>query len=181
MSSLASDADPLRATADATWKALERIVDPCSKAVGAPVGLVSMGLVLDVSVRGAPGAATVNVELGVTEPGCMMQGIFSAAAEREIRALPGVADVVVRIDHGHVWDPDAHVRRISRGACEGESGAEGPRRAEAHPCRSAKIASGSNALTMNCPPSTISEIFRSTARLESRYASSGLRSYRPPR
>ena len=48
----------------------------------------------------------MNVELGVTEPGCMMQGIFSATAEREIRALPGVADVVVRIDHGHVWDPD---------------------------------------------------------------------------
>ena len=65
-----------------------------------------MGLVLDVSVSGAPGAAVVSVELGITEPGCMMQGIFSATAEREIRALPGVADVVVRIDHGHVWDPD---------------------------------------------------------------------------
>ena len=106
MSGSASDADPLRATADATWRVLERIIDPCSKAVGAPVGLVSMGLVLDVSVSGAPEAAIVNVELGITEPGCMMQGVFSAAAERQIRALPGVADVVVRIDHGYVWDPD---------------------------------------------------------------------------
>jgi metal-sulfur cluster biosynthetic enzyme len=66
-----------------------------------------MGLVLDVSVSGTPGAATVHVKLGVTEPGCMMQGIFSAAAERAIRALPGVIDVVVSIDHGYVWDPDA--------------------------------------------------------------------------
>ena len=106
MSGLASETDQLHATADAIWKVLEGIVDPCSRAVGAPAGLVSMGLVLDVSVSGTPGAAIVNVTLGITEPGCMMQGIFSAAAEREIRALAGVADVVVRIDHGHVWDPD---------------------------------------------------------------------------
>ena len=106
MSGHASDTDRLRATADAIWKVLEAIVDPCSKAVGAPVGLVSMGLVLDVSVSGAPEAAIVNVQLGITEPGCMMQGIFSATADREIRELPGVADVVVRIDHGYVWGPD---------------------------------------------------------------------------
>ena len=105
MSGSASESHLLRETADATWKVLEGIVDPCSTAVGAPVGLVSLGLVLDVSVHGAPGAAIVNVELGITEPGCMMQGIFSATAEREIRALPGVTDVIVNIDHGHVWDP----------------------------------------------------------------------------
>ena len=95
MSGSASESHLLRETADATWKVLEGIVDPCSKAVGAPVGLVSLGLVLDLSVHGAPGAAIVNVKLGITEPGCMMQGIFSATAAREIRALPGVADVVV--------------------------------------------------------------------------------------
>ena len=87
-------------------KVLEGVIDPCSQAAGAPVGLVSMGLVRDVSVTGPPGAAIVNVELGITEPGCIMQGIFSAAAEREIRLLPGVADVGVRIDHAYVWDPD---------------------------------------------------------------------------
>lgn len=107
MTGCASDADPLRATAEATRTVLEEIVDPCSRAVGAPAGLVSMGLVLDVSVSGTPGAAIVNVKLGITEPGCLMQGIFTAAAERAIRALPGVIDVNVRIDHGHVWDPDA--------------------------------------------------------------------------
>jgi metal-sulfur cluster biosynthetic enzyme len=103
----ASDADPLRATADATRTALEGIVDPCSRAIGAPAGLVSMGLVLDVSVSGTSEAAVVDVKLGITEPGCMMQGIFSATAEDAIRALPGVVDVVVSIDHGYVWDPDA--------------------------------------------------------------------------
>ena len=108
MTDCASDADPLRPTADAARTALEGVVDPCSRAVGAPAGLVSMGLVLDVSVSGAPGAAIVKVELGVTEPGCMMQGIFSAAAEHAIRLLPGVDDDV-RIDQAFVWDPDAMV------------------------------------------------------------------------
>ena len=106
VSGAASAADPLREAADATLKVLEGIVDPCSQAAGAPAGLVSMGLVRDVSVSGAPGAAIVSVELGITEPGCMMQGIFAATAEREIRELPGVAAVAVRIDHGYVWAPD---------------------------------------------------------------------------
>jgi metal-sulfur cluster biosynthetic enzyme len=132
VSGCASDADPIRATADATRTVLEGIVDPCSRAVGAPAGLVSMGLVLDVSVSGTPGAAIVNVKLGVTEPGCMMQGIFSAAAERAIRALPGVIDVVVRIDHGYVWDPDAmtaaYRARLSRVRAERTLRAEQRRR-----------------------------------------------------
>ena len=65
-----------------------------------------MGLVLDVSVSGRPGAAIVHVSLGLTEPGCMMQGLFAATAEREIRALPGVRSVTVDIDHEHIWSPD---------------------------------------------------------------------------
>ena len=83
----------------------------------------------------------MNVELGITEPGCMMQGIFSAAAEREIRALPGVADVVVRIDHGHVWDPDdmAADYRLRLAKLRAE-------RRRVNPLRPVKIASGSNAL-----------------------------------
>lgn len=99
------DSDPARVAVDTIWKVLESIIDPCSRAVGAPSGLVSMGLVLEVSVEGAPGAAIVNVRLGITEPGCMMQGIFSATADREIRALPGVAEVDVHIDHEYVWSP----------------------------------------------------------------------------
>ena len=106
MNRAAGNADPLRETVDATWNVLEGIIDPCSRGAGAPVGLVSLGLVRDVSISGAPGAAIVNVELGITEPGCMMQGIFSTTAEREIRALPGVAHVAVHIDHGYVWDPE---------------------------------------------------------------------------
>ena len=50
VSGAASDADPLRETTDAILKVLEGIIDPCSQAAGAPVGLVSMGLVRDVSV-----------------------------------------------------------------------------------------------------------------------------------
>jgi hypothetical protein len=76
-----------------------------------------MGLVLDLSVSGTPVAAIVNVNLGITEPG--MQRIFSATAERAIRALPGVIDVAASIDHGYVWDPDA-VTAVPGGAARAE-------------------------------------------------------------
>lgn len=93
-------------TEGAIREILEGITDPCSVAAGAPVGLVSMGLLLNVSITGPPEAAVVRVELGITEPGCLMAGIFSTTAEREIRALPHVAEVEVRVDHGHLWDPN---------------------------------------------------------------------------
>ncbi len=55
---------------------LEAIVDPCSIASGAPAGLVSMGLVGDVTIRMTEREAEVDVVLFLTEPGCMMGAFF---------------------------------------------------------------------------------------------------------
>jgi metal-sulfur cluster biosynthetic enzyme len=94
-----------RATREAVWDVLEHIVDPCSAAVGAPTGLASLGLVRDVRVEGPAAAASVAVTLCITEPGCLMGGVFKTTAERELSRLPGVASVSVEVDHGHIWEP----------------------------------------------------------------------------
>ena len=86
---------------------LETIVDPCSVAAGARAGLVSMGLVGEVTIEARAAGAHVGVTLFVTEPTCLMGAIFEAAAERELGALPGVGSVAVRTDRARLWTPDA--------------------------------------------------------------------------
>jgi len=86
---------------------LETIADPCSVAAGARAGLVSMGLVGEVTIEARSAGAHVDVTLFVTEPTCLMGAIFEAAAERELAALPGVGSVAVRTDRAHLWTPDA--------------------------------------------------------------------------
>jgi metal-sulfur cluster biosynthetic enzyme len=92
---------------EAIRASLEGIVDPCSRAMGAPAGLVSLGLVREVEVdQEAASGTRVRVTLCLTEPGCLMGALFLETAQRQLAELPGVAEVDVRIDHGHVWDPD---------------------------------------------------------------------------
>jgi len=87
------------------YRALETIVDPCSQAMGAPAGLVSLGLVKEVEIEERPGRkASVRVTLCITEPGCLMAAVFQEAAQRKLSSLPGVDEVEVLVDHGHVWD-----------------------------------------------------------------------------
>ncbi len=91
---------------DAIWASLETIVDPCSRAMGAPAGLVSLGLVRDVEISQEPeSGASVRVTLCLTEPGCLMGAVFQETVQRQLAELPNVAEVDVRIDYGHVWDP----------------------------------------------------------------------------
>jgi len=90
----------------AIWSRLEAIVDPCSRASGAPAGLVSMGLVGGVTVDERPDGAHVDVTLYITEPGCIMGALFQLTAERDLIELPGVTQVKVGIDYSHVWGPE---------------------------------------------------------------------------
>jgi metal-sulfur cluster biosynthetic enzyme len=99
----AETATPLRETVTAC---LEEVVDPCSAASGAPAGLISMGLVLDVEIEEVAAGARVRVDLCITEPGCMMAALFQIAVQRRLADLPGVAEADVRVDHGHVWSPE---------------------------------------------------------------------------
>ncbi len=92
---------------EAVREVLESIVDPCSEAMGAPAGLISLGLVRNVEIDESPTQGThLRVDLCITEPGCLMAAIFKETAERELSTLPGVNSIEVRVDYGHVWDPD---------------------------------------------------------------------------
>jgi metal-sulfur cluster biosynthetic enzyme len=87
-------------------RALETIVDPCSRAMGAPGGLISLGLVRSIEVeKGDAKGSRVRVTLCLTEPGCLMGALFQETAQRLVTELPGVTEADVRIDHGHVWEP----------------------------------------------------------------------------
>lgn len=87
-------------------RTLNAIVDPCSATAGAPAGLVDMGLVRSLEVRDGAEGATVKVEIGVTEPGCLMGFPFAREAEKLLSGLPGVVGVEVALDHAHDWKPE---------------------------------------------------------------------------
>jgi metal-sulfur cluster biosynthetic enzyme len=63
---------------------LERIVDPCSASFGHPIGLVGMGMIERLDVRGG----TVAVLLLPTFPNCMFRGVFEEEIEKRLLALP---------------------------------------------------------------------------------------------
>lgn len=85
--------------------ALDRVVDPCSNAMGAPLGLHEMGLAHDVSLDVA--ARAVRVTMRVTSPCCAYGPAMAVAAQRELAALDGIDVATVEIDHGAVWVPTA--------------------------------------------------------------------------
>jgi metal-sulfur cluster biosynthetic enzyme len=84
-------------------RTLDTIIDPCSAAAGAPVGIVSMGLLRELSIRSGPDGASVRVTLGLTEPTCLMGYAFVPQARALLRALPGVAAVEVRLAPNAGW------------------------------------------------------------------------------
>jgi metal-sulfur cluster biosynthetic enzyme len=87
------------------WTTLNTIVDPCSRAAGAPAGIAEMGLVRQLEVQQSPAGARIQVVIGVTEPGCLMGAAFVNDACKLLRALPGVAEVRVRLDQAFDWTP----------------------------------------------------------------------------
>jgi metal-sulfur cluster biosynthetic enzyme len=85
---------------------LEAIVDPCSAAANLPAGLVSMGLVREISVDERSDGVHARVTLCITEPGCMMGAIFQVNVKQALEALPEIVDAEVEVDYGYVWGPD---------------------------------------------------------------------------
>ena len=88
------------------WTTLNTIVDPCSRAAGAPAGIAEMGLVRQLEIHHSPGGASIRVVIGVTEPGCLMGAAFVNDARKLLRELPGVAEVHVSMDHAFDWTPE---------------------------------------------------------------------------
>ncbi len=95
------DGRPGRADDAAIAAALEDVVDPCSMAQGTPLSLPAMGLVRGWALSDAGGLV---LDVAVTAPGCGYLGVFADAAARALAPLPGVREVVVRLDAALVWD-----------------------------------------------------------------------------
>lgn len=82
-------------------RAIELIVDPCSRALDRPIGLVGMGMIAVLDER----AGRVEVEVLPTFPTCMFRGVIEEEIEARIRALPWVKSVAVRFASAdRVWD-----------------------------------------------------------------------------
>ena len=83
--------------------ALDRVVDPCSNALGEPLGLREMGLTSTVDIDESRGSVAVTMRL--TSPCCSYGPTMALAAERELHAVSGVRSATVTIDHSAVWTP----------------------------------------------------------------------------
>jgi metal-sulfur cluster biosynthetic enzyme len=87
-------------------RVLNEIIDPCSRAAGAPASLIDMGLVRALETEtAADGSVTVRVCIGITEPGCLMGGPFVVEARRRLAAIDGVGSLDVSMDHQMDWTP----------------------------------------------------------------------------
>lgn len=78
---------------------LDQIVDPCSEARGTDISIVEMGLLKSIEIDGE----TVQVELRITSPSCMMVGYFIEQIEDRVGNLPGVKEVSLETDAGLSW------------------------------------------------------------------------------
>lgn len=85
---------------------LNAIIDPCSEAAGAPVGLVDMGLVRDVELTVTDDGVAAHVVIGVTEIGCIMAAPFLHDAQRRLDELEDLATVEVVQDQAFDWVPE---------------------------------------------------------------------------
>ena len=92
----------------AVEKALHGVVDPCSKALGSPMDIVTMGLVERIDI--ADGRVTVTIIL--TDPNCFFFGQIEQFVSDVLKELPGVTGVDVEISHTTLWSPDRIRTRI---------------------------------------------------------------------
>jgi len=85
----------------AVMAALDTIVDPCSRGLGRPVGLVGMGMVERLEI----GDDAVRVTVLPTFPTCLFRGVIEAEIEGRVGALDWCRTVSVQFaDTETVWD-----------------------------------------------------------------------------
>jgi metal-sulfur cluster biosynthetic enzyme len=82
-------------------RVLNEIVDPCSTAFGVPIGLVDMGIVDSVDVRGE----AISVRLLPTFPGCLYTAVFAGEILRRLDALDWSGEIGVELTtEPSIWD-----------------------------------------------------------------------------
>lgn len=79
------------------------IVDPCSGAAGVPIGLVDMGIVQSIAVRGDE----VSMSLLPTFGGCLYVGLFEEEIRRRLKGLEWCRSVqLVSLSGREIWTED---------------------------------------------------------------------------
>ena len=90
-------------TLDQVRLALRRVKDPELN-----LNIVDLGLVYDIAVD----AASVTVDMSLTSPGCPSGPEIMTEAERQLRSLPGVEDVVMNLVWSPPWSPERIEPRV---------------------------------------------------------------------
>jgi len=82
-------------------RAIDKIVDPCSMALGRPIGLAGMGVIAELSED----EGRVAVEVLPTFPTCMFRGVLEESIQKNVGALHWVRSVAVRFASAEaIWD-----------------------------------------------------------------------------
>jgi probable FeS assembly SUF system protein SufT len=90
------------------WDQMKTCYDP-----EIPVNIVDLGLIYDCSIIPLnAGGSRIEVQMTLTAPGCGMGGVIAGEVERKIDALPGVAEVEVKL----VWEPQWNRDMMSEAA-----------------------------------------------------------------
>jgi metal-sulfur cluster biosynthetic enzyme len=80
---------------------IDAIVDPCSRALGRPVGLVAMGVIERVDIL----ANRVCVTVLPTFPTCIFRGVIEEEIEMRVRTISWCEEVSVRFAGADaIWD-----------------------------------------------------------------------------
>ena len=78
------------------WDQLKTCYDP-----EIPVNIVDLGLIYDLNIVDRKNGKFVEIKMTLTAPGCGMGPMIAGEADRKIRGIDGVDDVMVEL----VWEP----------------------------------------------------------------------------
>ena len=90
-------------SADKARLVLRRVKDPELN-----LNIVDLGLIYDIQVEGSD----VRVDMSLTSPGCPSGPEIMGEAEKELRTLPGVGDVLVNLVWSPAWTPERIEPRV---------------------------------------------------------------------
>jgi FeS assembly SUF system protein len=97
-------APPVRISEDAVISVIKTVFDP-----EIPVDIYELGLIYAIEIADD---GKVKVEMTLTTPSCPSAQELPSQVEEAVRAVPGVADVLVEV----VWDPPWDQGRMSEDA-----------------------------------------------------------------
>jgi metal-sulfur cluster biosynthetic enzyme len=85
---------------DRVMEGLEEVIDPCSVTAGAPLSVVDMGLINELSVDEA---GMVCLSMRATSAMCTMIAGIMKVAEQRLARVEGVMQVEIKLCSGAIW------------------------------------------------------------------------------